>query len=222
MVSILDKTVLEHLADAHLLESDAAECQKLAGEAVEKAKEMIVSGEGTGDSLRDYVIVTMGKDSENLTELLHGIEEVLADKVGELILFVYTWEEDLVKHTISPRHGIFGTGTATMSNLHLGVISGKKLVVNPQEGFCDFSIERLLEYGSKRNYFGIEKSPGEEVIQNILLKESRDFLQRIVPVTPFEQWEFKIGSDDIVEWIEGHPGYSDGIVGMSDELGVSL
>jgi len=151
--SVLDKTVLEYLAEAHLSNIAAVEHRKLAVEQLSIAKEMILAGNRTGNPLRDYVIVATGEDSEELVSLLHDTEKLLAGKVGELILFINTWEEekDFLRHVTSPVCNIFGNDTTTMKKLYLGVISGNKFIVNPQKKYCDFPTECLAEGGDNKN-----------------------------------------------------------------------
>ena len=70
------------------LEEDASEAQTERKKRIETLRENILNGETTGDSIRDFVIVSDEILSEEAEQPYRKLEEMLKGKEGEQVLFV--------------------------------------------------------------------------------------------------------------------------------------
>jgi len=223
MIGMMEgKTLFDYLAYAYSLESDASQFQGLANKALNEARKLIEAGEFTGNPLHDYVVMTTKTGSRDFTDMLQFLELSLEGKIGELILFVYTWEESSTinktrhKNTVS-----ISKNVTTRNNLHLGILTGNKLVVNPQKKYCDFPTKHLLERGDGIRMFYTETctSPGNAMILNILQQETKMLSGKLPLTTNSGRWELKVGATDILAWMNENPHWAKHIVNMSVELG---
>jgi len=208
---------LDYLKKAKHLEDIVTGYRKMAKGAFLLAQEAIISGSGTGDILRDYVIISMNTDSEKLVEVLREIEKMIEGKIGEPILFINEWEESMVRHIMDCGGGPFGR-MMTQRELHLGTLDNDKLVVNLQEKSCDFPIQNLIEGG---NFHFNTQPPGSQVVREYLTQNNREILQGLVPYNSNNRWSVAIGTGEITSWLTKHPSHKDEVIEMSHELGLA-
>ena len=137
--------------------------EELESEKIEKIRRRIISGESTGDKIKDFVIAVHGSIEEEDERPYRQLEEMLRGKKMEQML--------VVNESIESYHkgGCFGGigGTNVESTLRLGVLNSGKLTL--EVGDVDLKILSILSSW-------INEDKGPKIIiptKNYALKESR-------------------------------------------------
>lgn len=146
------KTVDELAADVLAMKKQAITNQKRQDEVFQELQQRVKDGESVGDLIRTYVIKIFGEIDGPMEKKLRGLDRLMGEHMGELLLVVRYKEDEglVVKYAARERQlGIIGPmfgGEKCPTHFWLGLIRKDHLLVNAQNGSVSLPVEKFAQW----------------------------------------------------------------------------